>query len=252
MRQKNLDLVGAICLAVAATGWALLPNRPPLVGIPLVVPLVFFLPGYTLSQIFFRKRSAHPTSSSGLILHPRLKIDRPPGDVDLFVFSLGLSLVIDIITGFLLNLVPAGLQWQSWTLSLGLVIELSALLSVLLHRKQESPVKSKGITWARARLLKEGALLASALIVATLAIWLAIIRPPQPQPSFTQFWMLPSGAGKGCAVLIGMQNFETGATDLPRRGHQQRQAGGLLALNYPGYTAAMEPASPLLSCNPHR
>ena len=209
MRLRNLDLVGAICLAVAATGWALLPNRPLLVGILLAVPLVFFLPGYTLCQVFIRKRSAPPTSSTGLILQPGLKIDRPLGAVDLLVFSLGLSLVIDIIIGFLLNLLPVGLQWQSWTLSLGLVTEVFALLAVLLRWKQVSPVKSKGAAWGRARLLKDGALLASALIVATLALWLAIVRPPQPQPSFTQFWMLPSGAGKSCAVLIGMQSFET-------------------------------------------
>lgn len=209
MRLRNLDLVGAICLAVAATGYALLPNRLLLVGTLLAVPLVFFLPGYTLSQVFFHKRAALPTSSGGLIMQPGLKIDRPLDAIDLLVFSLGLSLVIDIITGFLLNLLPAGLQWQSWTLSLGLVTEVLALLGVLLRREQVSPVKSKGAAWGRARLLKEGALLASALIVATLALWLAIIRPPQPQPSFTQFWMLPPGPGKGCSVLIGMQSFET-------------------------------------------
>src|SRR5205814_5706668 len=58
--------------------------------------------------------------------------------------------------------------------------------------------------------LKEYALLGSALVVVALALWLAIIRPPQSQPGFTQFWMLSSTqANNSCAVLIGMHSFES-------------------------------------------
>jgi uncharacterized membrane protein len=122
------------------------------------------------------------------------------------VFSLGLSLVIDIVTGLLLNLLPGGLQWQSWMLSLMMITEVFTLLAIFLRRRQ--PDKQTGT--ARWHLpFKEYALLGLALGVVILALWLSIIRPPQPQPSFTQFWMLPSTqANKSCAVLIGVRNFE--------------------------------------------
>src|SRR5579864_1977842 len=193
MRLRNIDLIVAMCYVVATMGWALIPNRPLIVGILLAVPLVFVLPGYMLAQVLLRKPSAEQCSSSsaGLILPPSLKIGRPFGVFDLIVFSLGLSLVIDVVTGFLLNLIPVGLQWQSWTLSLGFVTEVFTLLVALLRRRQGQgqPVKKKDTT-ARRVPLKEGALLGSALAVAALAFWLSLTRPPQPQPVFTQFWML--------------------------------------------------------------
>src|SRR5207245_10291586 len=131
MRIRNVDLIGAICFAVSGMGWALLPNRPLLVGVLLAIPLVFILPGYTLTRAFFRRRPADPlsASSNGLILQPRLKIGQPFGAVDLMVFSLGLSLVIDVIRGFLLDLIPVVLQWQAWTVFLGLVSVVFALLA---------------------------------------------------------------------------------------------------------------------------
>ncbi len=49
-----------------------------------------------------------------------------------------------------------------------------------------------------------------AILIATAAVWFSIIRPLEPQPSFTQFWMLPADqANKSCAVSIGVQNFES-------------------------------------------
>jgi uncharacterized membrane protein len=205
---RNLDLIGAICFAVSGMVWALLPVRPLLAGVMLAVPLVFFLPGYTLTQVLFPWRSANPLSGSSQSpdLQPGLKISQPFSTVDYMVFSLGLSLVIDVITGLLLNLLPGGLQWQSWTLSLALVTEVFALLAVFLRRRQ--PGKKQGVAGWHIPF-KEYALLGSALVVVILALWLSIIRPPQPQPSFTQFWMLPSTqANKSCAVLIGVHNFE--------------------------------------------
>lgn len=209
VRIRNLDLIGAMCFAMLGMGWALLSSRPLLVGMMLAVPLVFILPGYTLTQALFCRQPADPlsTSSNDLILQPRLKIGQPFSTMDHMILSLGMSLVIDVVTGLLLNVTPMGLQWQSWMLSLGLVTAVFALLAVGLRRRQ--PRKKKGgAGWHIT--LKECALLGLALVVATVALWLSIIRPPQPQPSFIQFWMLPSTqANKSCAVLIGVQSFES-------------------------------------------
>src|SRR2546421_7905264 len=206
---RNVDLIGAMCFAVSGMGWALLSNRPLLVGVLLAIPLVFILPGYTLTRAFFRRQPEDPlsASSNGLILQPRLKIGQPFGAVDLMVFSLGLSLVIDVVTGLLLNLIPVGLQWQSWTFSLGLVTIVFALLAYVRDKSAHVQGKSAHV-WHIP--LKEYALLGSALVVVALALWLATIRPPQSQSGFTQFWMLSSTqANHSCAVLIGMHSFES-------------------------------------------
>lgn len=209
MRIRNVDLIGAMCFGVSGMGWALLSNRPLLVGVLLAIPLVFILPGYTLTRALFRRRSADAlsASSNGFSLQPGLKIGQPFGAVDLIVFSLGLSLVIAVATGFLLNLIPMGLQWQSWTFSLGLVTVVFALLACLRDKSAHVQGTSAHV-WHIP--LKEYALLGSALVVVALALWLAIIRPPQSQSGFTQFWMLSSTqANNSCAVLIGMHSFES-------------------------------------------
>src|SRR5437588_9177650 len=101
MHRRYLDLVGAICFVVAGMVWVLLPIRPLLIGVLLAVPLVFFLPGYTLTQALFPRRVADipSASSQSLMLQQRLKISRPFSAVDYMVLSLCLSLVIDIVTG---------------------------------------------------------------------------------------------------------------------------------------------------------
>jgi len=209
---RNVDLIGAMCFALLDIGWALFSDRPLLVGALLAIPLVFILPGYTLTRALFHRRPADAlsASSNGLILQPRLKIGQPFGAVDLIIFSLGLSLVIDVVTGLLLNLVPVGLQWQSWTFSLGLVTAVFALLAYA--RDKSAHVQGKPAhVWHIP--LKEYALLGSALVVVALSLWLAIIRPPQSQAGFTQFWMLSSTqANNSCTVLIGVHSFESAPT----------------------------------------
>ncbi len=208
MRLKNLDLIGAILVAAIDVAWTQVPNRLLVVGIVLALPLIFILPGYTLTQILFRKRSSDQSlnSSNNLTSWPSLKIGQPIGVADQIVLSLGLSMAIDVLVGFALNVFPIGLQALSWTLSLGLLTILFALLAALLRRRNIVKV-------AKAPKLRitiyEYMLFGLAILVATGAVWLSIIRPLEPQPSFTQFWILPaSQADKNCAVSIGVQSFE--------------------------------------------
>src|SRR5436190_946560 len=114
MRLKNLDLIVTITLAAMNVIWALLPSRIPIVGIILALPLVFVLPGYTLTETLFHKRS--------LDVSHRL------------VLSLGLSLAIDILGGFILNLLPGGLQALSWAALLGLFTAVFSLVVAYLRR----------------------------------------------------------------------------------------------------------------------
>src|SRR6266852_2586405 len=209
MRLKNLDLIGAILIAAINVGWTQIPNRPLIVGIILALPLTFILPGYTLTQVLFRKRSSDQSldSSNNIILRPSLKIGQPVGGADQIILSLGLSMAIDVLVGFSLNVFPIGLQALSWTLSLGLITTVFALLAALLRRRDIVTIERV----SRPRVtIYDCILFGLAILIATAAIWFSIIRPLQPQPSFTQFWMLPSNqTANSCAVRIGVQNQES-------------------------------------------
>jgi uncharacterized membrane protein len=109
--------------------------------------------------------------------------------------------------GFILNLFPMGLQLQSWTLSLGLLTTIFALLAA--YRRRRDRVKYEKILRTRINI-SYGIVLGLAIVVAFVAVWFSTTRTPQPQPSFTQFWMLPSTqANNSCAVQIGVRNYET-------------------------------------------
>jgi len=211
MRRKNLDLLIAIFIALLNIAWTQIPYHLLPVSILLALPLILFLPGYAVTQILFRRRliGQFLNTTSELIVHPHLKLEHPVGNADLLVLSIGLSLTIDVLLGFGLNIVPIGLTALSWTVSLGLITMICALLAALMRRKDV--VVSGGTRKLRPRVTTSDMLLFGLSIVLTgLAIWLSLIRPLSPQPSFTQLWMLPTNqVNNNCTVSIGVQNFET-------------------------------------------
>lgn len=220
MRSKNRDLLIAILIVALNGAWMQVPNRPLIVGIILALPLILFLPGYTLTQALFRKKSSSEESNQ-TSTQPRssdqapqasnkLRLGHAIGGVDQLILSLGLSMAIDILTGFALNILPIGLQGLSWTLSLGLLTVLFALVALFIRRNTStSSAKAQRVHIT----LPDALFLGLAVFITVNAIWLAVIMPPKPQPSFTQFWILPANPGsKICAVSIGIQSFELTST----------------------------------------
>ena len=114
MRRNNLDLLVIAFISALNVVWALLPNRPALIGTILALPLVFVLPGYTLIEALFYPKMLNGTHS--------------------LVLSLGLSLALAILGGLLLNVLPIGLQAQSWALFLGLVTTVFSLVAAYFRR----------------------------------------------------------------------------------------------------------------------
>ncbi len=207
MRVKNLDLIVGICVVGINVAWTQVPNHLVVLGIILVLPLTFLIPGYTLTQILFRGRlSAQSyTSYRELILQSGSKLRQPVGIIDQIVLSLGLSLAIDVLVGFGLNILPIGLQASSWALALGLLTAVFTLIAAFLRQKNTA----RSASTPRVHVtINHGMLLGMAIVVTIASVWLAVIRPLNPQPSFTQLWMLPA-KNNGCSVTIGVQNFET-------------------------------------------
>jgi len=210
MRLKNLDLIVAVLVAAINVGWSLLPDRPLIVGIILVLPLVFVLPGYTLAEVLFNRS---PDTSASLIHKPRLRTERPFNGSDRLIFSLGLSLTVDILSALVLNLLPTGLQALSWAVCLGFLTTVFSLIAAYQRRGVGRNV-NRAVTSPRLRVtVYECILFGFAIIVATLAVLSSILSVEQQQqqdPGFTQFWMLPlKQANNSCAVLIGARSNES-------------------------------------------
>jgi uncharacterized membrane protein len=202
MRRKNLDLVVAICIGFINIAWTRVPDRPVAPGILLVLPLTFLLPGYTLTEILLRAR---PRFQDFARAHTQpLPLRQPVGIADQLALSLGLSIAIDILLGFALNLLPVGLQASSWAIALALVTTAFALFAALLRRKHTAEIaRSASVHVTPAHAL----LLCLAGIVIAASIWLTLIRPLDPATRFTQLWMLPAKNSE-CSVSIGVQSFE--------------------------------------------
>ncbi len=188
MRLKHLDLIIAMVIASLNVIYALLPSHSPIIGIILALPLVFVLPGYMLLEFLFHGR---PLDASHR-----------------FLLSLGLSLVIDIAGGFLLNILPIGLRTVSWGVFLGLMTMIASLFVMYLRRGAQSP--GRKLILFRINIY-ECLLLGLAITVAVLSILYSTIGAmKQPYPGFTQLWMLPTvQAGKSCIVHLGVRSFET-------------------------------------------
>ncbi len=187
MRLKNLDLIIAMSIAVLNVIWTFLPYHWLVPGIILTLPMVFIIPGYALTELLFHKRSL--------------------GSSYRIICSVSLSLAIDITGGFILNLLPSGLQRLSWAVSLALVTALCATLAVVFRSNAFMRIK----TPFRLHIaLHEYLLFGLSGVVLVLAIWYSILGvAQQPRPGFTQLWLLPARQEqKSCALRLGVDNFE--------------------------------------------
>ncbi len=187
MRHKNLDLIAAVTIAVMNLIWALLPSHTLMIGIILSLPLVFIVPGYTLTEALLRGHSLDASKR--------------------LVFSIALSLAIDIISGFILNLLPVGLQAKSWTVLLVILTALFSLLAAYLRRG----ISDNGVRRRRLGLSIYGGILFVLAIVVIIQslLYSAIGAAQQPHAGFTQLWLLPPArGGKSCAFRLGVHSFE--------------------------------------------
>ncbi|HWS83933.1 MAG TPA: DUF1616 domain-containing protein [Ktedonobacteraceae bacterium] len=191
MRQKDIDLIVAIVLSMLNVLWALLPDHLPVIGVILAIPLVFLLPGYALTQVLSYQRSFDA-------LHH-------------LMLSIGLSLAIDIVSGFVLNMLPGGLQATSWAILLGLFTTGCSVLGVYLRQKIHMQQAS---SWHIPFTFPNAMVLALAIVVTILSILYSVLGVmQQPHKLFTQLWLLPaSQTRQSCAVQVGVQNFEATST----------------------------------------
>jgi uncharacterized membrane protein len=191
MNHRSADIFAVIAITLVAAVLALLVPPDIVIVRILTLPLMLVLPGYALTSALFPNRSL--------------------GVPERLVFSLGLSLIIVILGGLLLNWTPFGLRASSWAVLLaGITLGASA---VALVRRRGQSVSAPG--WLRVGnvglTLRQGLLLGLAAVIVCGAVAVSIIGAErQSYAGFTQLWILPAGgANPENAVRLGVSNMES-------------------------------------------
>ncbi|MBA2286264.1 MAG: DUF1616 domain-containing protein [Ktedonobacteraceae bacterium] len=192
MKHTSVDIriVIASALMAGVLVWVMPANSLPFRL--LLAPFIFIVPGYALTCALF--------------------VHRLFGRAEHSVFSLGLSLVIMIVGGLVLNLTPFGLQATSWIVFLCSVTLIAGAVTLMRRRGQNRPVAgwlqqggNPGLT------VRQVVFLAMALIILSGGVAVSIVGASrQPYPGFTQCWILPaSGLHSKAAVRLGVSNMES-------------------------------------------
>ncbi len=202
MNYRSVDILVVIVITIVAVALAFVVPPDSVPGRILTLPLVLVLPGYALMASGYPRRSL--------------------GAVECLVFSLGLSLVIVVLGGLVLNWTPFGLRASSWSVLLGSITLGACAVALARRRGQSIPderdksalygllgIKGVGLTF------RQGLLLGLAVVIICGAIAVSNIgAAQQPYPGFTQLWILPAGgANPKNSVHLGVSNMESTALE---------------------------------------
>ena len=181
-RTDWTDLLVITLFVVIAVAILLSSAASPVLLPVLALPLVFIVPGYALTAMLFPERDFQ--------------------FAELLAYSLGLSLVADILGGLVLNFTALGLNRVSWTMWLG-AVTLTCSFVATFRRSSRSPTRVP-LRWSTS--LAQGLVLGLSLLTATGAIMIA--REWATQPSdVTELWVLPNPAD-GNMIQFGVRNLE--------------------------------------------
>ncbi len=186
MLRRNLDLVLVVGLAIGGLLAALLTDLYPVIRGVLSVPLLIALPGYSLTAALIPDRQSL-------------------GRTERTVLGVGMSIVLVILCGLLLNLLPAGITNVTVSVSLAAFSLAATAIGLLRRRGQpdhEPAVDLDGpeigdapeAVVGRRRERPNGygpEFLALAVILTVAAVFVGVLGAVRaPSTQFTQFWLL--------------------------------------------------------------
>jgi hypothetical protein len=180
------DLLLGITLTLLLIGQTVFGILPSIFQAIIAGPFLLFVPGYALITA----------------LIPNLNISR----LERFVYAIGLSLAVIILSGLVLNITSWGLQQTSWLLTVTMITIIASAIGIL-RRKQ---IPSKESTSVRFYLpLRHGILLALAIVVIGLALKLTLT--PQSLNNiqgYTSLWIVPEPMDQPDTFLVGIHSQE--------------------------------------------
>lgn len=209
MGRNDQKLLLVIVLAVAALAAGLLGVSFKPVQVPLALLLVLVLPGYALQAAMLPGRGINSVTHA--------------------VLTVGLSLAVSVLGGFVLNLTSIGLHAGSWAVFLGAVTLGASAAALWRGRSSDRP----GFAWSETGIgRRQAVLMGLATVLAVAAFGVASRGAAQPTSSFTQLWILP-GATLNTAQ-IGVISEETEVVTY----RLQLEAGGQVLREWPAIRLA--------------
>jgi uncharacterized membrane protein len=190
MRSKWFDMIAVMAATIVIMLLTLTGALSGLWQLPFALPMVFLLPGYALLSA----------------ISPRHRFRR----TEQVVLSIGLSIMLLILGGFLLNWTPWGLQARTWTVGLGALTLVACVVALV--RRTNGPTFSPLIVQT-GLTVGQGMLLALTVVIAALA-WTIAHRAAEvlPPSHFTQLWILPAEGQEQGAVEVGIYCMEADTT----------------------------------------
>lgn len=191
MRQHNKDLFLILTIAIMNVVGGCFLIHIVIISMVLALPLVFLAPGYLLIELLTQKQEYDETRQ--------------------LLLGIGLSLSIDILGGFLLNIIPAGLTTLTWSVFLSALTIAGSLLCMV-----------KRYPWQVQRAQKQRDLPSRyEFLLLTLTVYVVIFAflytansiVDQKYQGFTQFWLLLDNHQSSlCAIQLGIESRETVTT----------------------------------------
>ena len=210
MNRTEIEPIAIGAFAAIAMALALLAPGIGVVQLLVGLPLGLFLPGYALTSALFPAR--------GLSIAERL------------LFSLGLSLALMAVGGLLLFWSKHELRPTAWTILLGAVTLLAAVVALARSWQRPAPA-SIGARLTKAQSIQ--LVLAALLVVG--AVQLSRAGAAQGRNAgFTQLWMLPSDPARRNSLRLGVANHELRAMSY----RLQVASGGAIVDEWPQITLA--------------
>ncbi len=223
MRPSRALLLAAVTVAAALICLLPVPDALGWLRAACAVLLVLVLPGLAVTAALF---PWHTLSVAVRLL-----------------FTVGLSVCITALLGYVLNWNGPGLQRIWWIGALGYLTQLAAVIAVIRRRDAErfrsqmtslAPLRDLPPAWSATRApvfrIRRGAclLFALAALITTTAFAINYVNAnDETGPGFTQLWMLPTATN---AVRLGVTN------------HEGRTVRYRLVLSVPGTSLASWPA----------
>lgn len=184
-RRPELALVALGAVLAWAAVLLLRPEEP--VRVVLGLLLTTWLPGYAATAAIFGGR----------------RVGGPDG----VLVSLGLSVAVAILSGFVLNTFGVALSRETWAATLAIVTFAGVAIAWARSPSaiyQATPLRQGSLPRMRA---SDGVLLGAAVVLVVIAVALArngVIQ--QPTPGFSSVWLVPNGAGP--QFRVGAANHE--------------------------------------------
>ncbi len=202
MFRRNLDLLLVVGLALAGLLAGLLTGLYPIIRGIFSIPLLIALPGYALTAALIPDRQSL-------------------GRTERTVLGVGMSIVLVILAGLLLNLLPVGITNVTMSVSLAVFSLVASAIGLVRRRGQRDQDPATDLDGPEVGDIPEAVagrrrerpngygpeFLALAVILTVAAVFVGVLGAVRaPSTQFTQFWLL-TGSDPN-VIQVGIRDEE--------------------------------------------